>query len=87
MRRFKDAAGREWIATVREESTPRHHGRWYLVLAPADGQGPELPMPEVRWQTPESAERSIGTMAEHELRRRAGWLTARGAGARGVPGG
>lgn len=87
MRRFEDPEGREWIATVREEETPRHHGRWYLVLEPADGRGEALPMPEVRWQTPETAERTLRTMSEQELRRRVGWLRARAAGpARGAPG-
>lgn len=86
MRRFKDPRGREWVATVREEVTPRHHGRWYLVLEPADGKGPALPMPEVRWQSPETAERTLRTMGEHELQRRAGWLVARAHGpARGEP--
>ncbi|HUH12334.1 MAG TPA: hypothetical protein VMK65_04460 [Longimicrobiales bacterium] len=82
MRRFTDAEGRGWTATVREEETPRHHGRWYLVLE-AEVGGDALPMPEVRWQTRESAERTIATMSEHELRRRAGWLSRRcGAPAR-----
>lgn len=77
MRRFTDAEGRGWTATVREEDTPRHHGRWYLVLEP-EGGGAALPMPEVRWQTRESAERAIAAMSEHELGRRAGWLSRRG---------
>lgn len=81
MRRFTDEEGREWIASAHEEETPRHHGRWYLVFEPADGAGAAHPMPEVRWQTRRTAERTIKTMAEHELRRRIGWLMERFPGA------
>ena len=70
MRSFQDAAGREWLADAIEEATPRHHGRWYLVFRPASGDGPVLPMPEVRWQTQETAARTINTMSVTELRRR-----------------
>lgn len=70
MRTFSDETGREWQATVREEATPRHHGRWYLVLRPADAQEEELPVPEIRWQTAASGQRTLATMAEFELRKR-----------------
>jgi len=70
MRTFTDDHGDPWVADAREESTPRHHGRWYLVFRPADRPGRELPMPEVRWQTRETAERTVRTMSEVELRRR-----------------
>jgi len=67
---FKDDDGREWVATAREEDTPRHHGRWYLVLHPVDTVEPELTVPEVRWQTVRSAQRTLDTMSVFELRRR-----------------
>ncbi len=70
MRSFHDEAGRAWLADALEESTPRHHGRWYLVFRPEAGDGPVLPMPEVRWQTRETAARTVQTMSETELRRR-----------------
>ena len=69
MRSIMDETGAEWIADAREEETPRHHGRWYMVFRRADGTA-EFPLPEFRWQTCETAERSIGTMSEFELRRR-----------------
>ena len=68
MKSFTDERGRSWIATAREEQTPRHHGRWYLVFEAADGS--ELAMPEVRWQTRATAERTLLTMSAFELRRR-----------------
>lgn len=71
MRTFNDSTGREWIASAREEDTPRHHGRWYLTFRPADGEGGvEYAMGEVRWKTRETAERTILTMSELELQRR-----------------
>ncbi|NJD09792.1 MAG: hypothetical protein FIB01_04885 [Gemmatimonadetes bacterium] len=70
MKPFQDETGRSWVATAYEEQTPRHHGRWYLVMHPAAGPEPLLPMPEVRWQSRRSAERTLATMSEFELRRR-----------------
>lgn len=70
MRTFHDDAGREWVATAREEDTPRHHGRWQLAFHPADDPEALIPMPEVRWQTAASAQRTLRTMAPFELVRR-----------------
>jgi len=70
MRNFVDEAGREWVATAVEEETPRHHGRWHLVFHPAGEPGRALRMREVRWQSAETAERTLRTMSETELRRR-----------------
>jgi hypothetical protein len=69
MRSFFDVEGREWVAEAREEDTPRHHGRWYLVFRSADAND-VLPTPEVRWQTQSSADRILNTMSTLELRRR-----------------
>lgn len=70
MRKFTGEDGRDWVATAAEEDTPRHHGRWYLVLHPADADTERLILPEVRWQNRMTAERSIRTMSDFELRRR-----------------
>lgn len=70
MRNFVDDEGRAWTATAREEDTPRHHGRWYLVFHPADDAEALIPLPEVRWQSAHSAERTLRTMATFELVRR-----------------
>lgn len=70
MRAFHDEAGRDWLATAIEEQTPRHHGRWHLVFHPADDPSAVQPMPEVRWQTAATADRTIRTMSEFELRKR-----------------
>jgi hypothetical protein len=81
MRNFKDDEGRDWVATAREEDTPRHHGRWHLAFHPADDPQVLIPVPEVRWQTSPSAERTLRTMAPFELLRRLLAARAR-AGAR-----
>lgn len=70
MKTFTGEDGREWVATAREEQTPRHHGRWYLVLHPADSEAPQLAVPEIRWKTRYTAERTLRTMSDFELRRR-----------------
>ena len=70
MKTFHDETGHGWVATAREEETPRHHGRWYLLIHPADRPERALPMPEVRWQTNASAQRTLATMSDFELCRR-----------------
>lgn len=70
MKTFTDEDGRDWIATALEEETPRHHGRWYMVLHPGDAHEPQLALPEIRWKTRATAERTLDTMSDFELRRR-----------------
>jgi hypothetical protein len=70
MKQFTDEQGREWIATAVEENTSRHHGRWYMVFEPSNNAGEKLPVPEVRWQTAATADRTLRTMSDFELRRR-----------------
>jgi hypothetical protein len=70
MKSFTDQQAETWVASAREERTPRHHGRWYLIFHPEGQDAPVLPMPEVRWQNRETAERTIRTMSAGELRRR-----------------
>lgn len=70
MREFTDANGDAWVATALEEDTPRHHGRWFLVFRDAASSERTLEMPEVRWQNLPTAERTLRTMGDFELRRR-----------------
>lgn len=76
MKTFQDGHGEEWVATALEEATPRHHGRWYMAFRKADG-GSLLPHGEVRWKTRATAERTIRTMNDAELRRRLASLLGR----------
>jgi hypothetical protein len=70
MKQFKNSDGEVWIATAREEQTPRHHTRWHLVFHPVNQGEAMLPLPEIRWQTRETAERTLASMSLFELRRR-----------------
>jgi hypothetical protein len=85
MLEFQDENGDSWVASAREELTPRHHGRWYLVFHPAGATDSALAMPEVRWQTRATAQRTLRTMSLFELRRRLAMARARAAGS-GEPG-
>jgi hypothetical protein len=67
---FTDESGARWVAGAREENTPRHHGRWFLVFHQDGDDSRLLSMPEVRWQTRATADRTLRTMSEFELRRR-----------------
>lgn len=79
MRSFSDTTGTEWIASAIEEETTRHHGRWFLTFRPAEsGSDIEYVLSEVRWQNRQTAERTILTMSEAELRRRLRIARARG---------
>lgn len=77
MRLFTADEGTGWVATAREEATPRHHGRWYLVFHREGEDSTIWPMPEVRWQTLQSAERTLSQMSVFELRRRLTTVLAR----------
>jgi hypothetical protein len=70
MKTFTDEQGATWVASAREERTVRHHGRWFLVFHAEGDDAAILSMPEVRWQTRATAERTLRTMSEFELRRR-----------------
>ena len=77
MRIFNAEDATEWVATAREEATPRHHGRWYLLFHTRGDDSTTWPMPEVRWQTFQSADRTLATMSVFELRRRLATVLAR----------
>jgi len=79
MREFTNGSGERWVASAREERTPRHHGRWYLIFHPAGSPEAALAVPEVRWQTRATAERTLRTMSTFELRRRLEVARARAA--------
>lgn len=69
MRRFEDAQGNVWTATVRQRVGPDYKGRYYFWLEPAAG-GEGVPMLDVRWNSERTAQRTLETMSEVELRRR-----------------
>ncbi len=70
MREFLDSQGGTWVATVRSEAGLDYKGRHHLYFHPegADGQGVELL--DVKWNSQDTAERTLATMSGVELRRR-----------------
>ena len=69
MRRFEDAQGGSWTAMVRERPGPDYKGRYYFWLEPGDG-GEGIPLLDIRWNSERTAQRTLATMSEVELRRR-----------------
>lgn len=71
MRSFKDESGRTWIATVRERSGHDYKGRYSFVFAPEGGEdGEGIELADVRWNSLKTAERTLSTTSDVELRRR-----------------
>jgi hypothetical protein len=72
MRAFTDSAGTTWQASVQERQGADYKGRFEFVVWP-DGGNPStdgLPLEDIRWNSQETAERTLRTMSELELRRR-----------------
>jgi hypothetical protein len=69
MREFTDENGGAWSAAVRERQGPDYKGRFYLWLEPKSG-GEGVALVDVRWNSETTAQRTLDTMSEVELRRR-----------------
>lgn len=76
MREFDDASGATWVATVDERPGTDYKGRYFLRLR-AEGGGEDrggedegVALLDVRWNSRRTAERTVETMSETELRRR-----------------
>jgi hypothetical protein len=80
MREFTDGAGERWTATVRERPGPDYKGRYYFFLAPASGDD-GVALVDVRWNSERTAQRTLETMSEVELRRRLRSALGRGSAA------
>ena len=78
MRDFTDGSGAEWAATVRERPGPDYKGRYYFFLEPRSG-GEGVALVDVRWNSERTAQRTLETMSEVELRRRLRSALGRGA--------
>jgi hypothetical protein len=77
MRDFTDGSGTGWVATVRERPGPDYKGRYYFFLEPRGG-GEGVALVDVRWNSERTAQRTLQTMSEVELRRRLRSATGRG---------
>lgn len=70
MRTFADREERGWTATVEALDGPDYKGRYHLVLRPTDGEGRQVGLRDVRWNSERTARRTLQTMSVAELRRR-----------------
>ena len=71
MREFQDESGIIWVASVEERPGGDYKGRFGFRIATKGGTGAgDLSLTEVRWNSPKTAERTLATMSEGELRRR-----------------
>lgn len=78
MREFVDERGRRWRATAREEAGLDFKGRWVLVFqAPDEAAAGGAVLRDVRWNSQQTAERTLRTMATEELQRRLRWALGR----------
>ncbi len=70
MTEFLDQHGHAWTATVRSESGTDYKGRYYLHMRKEGGADDGVSLADVRWNSPGTAERTLATMSDVELRRR-----------------
>jgi hypothetical protein len=79
MKAFRDEDGRSWEASVRARPGRDYKGRYYFFIKPAGGdEGEGIALLDVRWNSERTAQRTLDTMSEVELRRRL--RSARGRG-------
>lgn len=71
MRTFEDEEGRRWRATVRERPGPDYKGRYYFYVRREEADDEDgVALLDIRWNSRRTAERTLRTMSEFELRRR-----------------
>ena len=77
MRQFTDHHGNQWTASVSREDGPDYKGRYVMVLENDSGQS--VALEDIRWNTEQTAYRTLQTMSDVELRRRLRSATGRSA--------
>lgn len=81
MREFPDENGQVWLATIRTEAGVDYKGRHSLYLVPqGDEEASGHALTDVRWNSRQTAFRTLSTMSEVELRRRLRSARGRGSG-------
>ena len=69
MREFQDEKGQGWTASVAKREGPNYKGAYHFGMVPSEG-GEAVELIDVRWNTERTAQRTLDTMSEVELRRR-----------------
>ena len=71
MRSFDDEQGNTWVASVREWPGDDYKGRFEFLLVPGGKSEEEgIALSDIRWNSRETAERTLRTMSVVELCRR-----------------
>ena len=71
MKDFTDEDGTTWHASVVEDRGIDYKGRFVLTLrADGDEEHDQVSLTDVRWNSRETAARTLDTMSQIELRRR-----------------
>lgn len=71
MRKFLDDKGRPWTALVARNNSGDYKGRYHLALEDAaSSHDVRVEVVDVRWNSRRTAERTVATMSDLELRRR-----------------
>ena len=76
MKKFQDGKGSLWVASVKERAGEDYKGRFWLVLTP-EGGGETVELRDVRWNSSKTADRTLRTMSDVELRKRLRWALGR----------
>jgi hypothetical protein len=79
MRKFMDSKGGAWVAAVRSEAGLDFKGRHHLCFHPEDAEDEGFELLDVRWNSQGTAERTLATMSDVELRRRLRSALGRGS--------
>ena len=72
MRDFLDSDGAAWVATVRSDEGLDFKGRHHLYFHPEDAEDQGVELLDVKWNSRQTAERTLATMSGLELRKRLG---------------
>ena len=72
MKLFSDPNGNPWVATVRSDAGLDFKGRHHLYFHPEDAEDQGVELLDVKWNSRQTAERTLATMSGLELRRRLG---------------
>ncbi len=81
LREFEDERGTTWVAGFRARSGLDFKGRYYFVARRKGADvSEEVWLEDLRWNSEETAERTLETMSDVELRRRLRSARGRAAG-------
>ncbi len=70
MRKFFDSDGETWVATLRADLGLDYKGRHHLYFHPEGAENEGLRLLDVKWNSQQTAERTLTSMSGVELRRR-----------------